>query len=270
MRHSAGRAQLAAVDHAHIGGGPGSPALRDKLRRHRSFRDSSSDEEARSSASTPSNKAPSPGNDSAARPATGELRWKHTAEVFTVARSSADQRSPAPRQQIPVLEGKLYWRGTPVCSNACASRVSTPGGLPPRGVRCVGCGAGRRWRWGRGAIARPSPTPAFAPARGRLVSAAAPCPGLPRAAPRACRRRCARPRPAVTMCARALVAAAWRRRILPHERSAHGAGRVQGGSTSWRSRHSTRRRHRGGTISPWTPPCATCRSATISVPSTSA
>ena len=161
MRHIA---QLAAVEgHAHIGGGPGSPALRDKLRRHRSFRDSSSDEEARSSASTPSNKAPSPGNDSAARPATGELRWKHTAEVFTVARSSADQRSPAPRQQIPVLEGKLYWRGTPVCSNACASRVSTPGGLPPRGVRCVGCGEGRRWRWGRGAIARPSPTPAPRP-----------------------------------------------------------------------------------------------------------
>ena len=258
MRHS----------HAHIGGGPGSPALRDKLRRHRSFRDSSSDEEARSSASTPSNKAPSPGNDSAARPATGELRWKHTAEVFTVARSSADQRSPAPRQQIPVLEGKLYWRGTPVCSNACASESARQVACPR--AACAAWGAGRGAGGAGGAAPSPAPRPRPRPARGRLVCAAAPCPGLPRAAPRACRRRCARPRPAVTMCARALVAAAWRRRILPHERSAHGAGRVQGGSTSWRSRHSTRRRHRGGTISPWTPPCATCRSATISVPSTSA
>ena len=86
----------------------GGPALPEKLRRQRPIRECSSDEEAeRSSASTPT-KAHTPlqGMDnSAKRPAASDLRWKHTAEVFTGARSGADTRAPAPRQQVPVLEG---------------------------------------------------------------------------------------------------------------------------------------------------------------------
>jgi hypothetical protein len=135
------RAQARVEDYAVGVGGGGGPALPEKLRRQRPIRECSSDEEAeRSSASTPT-KAHSPlqGMDSSAkRPAAGDLRWKHTAEVFTVARAGADARAPAPRQQVPVLEGNMSSLAAlpappPQCCVACAVLWRVRGGVlePP-------------------------------------------------------------------------------------------------------------------------------------------
>ena len=145
MNRIAGRVQRAQAveDHAVGVGGGGGQALSEKVQRQRPIREGSSDEEAeRSSANTPT-KAPSPlpGMESSARrPAAGDLRWKHTAEVFTVARAGADARAPAPRQQVPVLEGNMspppatpLRQPSPQCCVACAVLWRVRGGAlePP-------------------------------------------------------------------------------------------------------------------------------------------
>jgi len=220
------RAQARVEDYAVGVGVGGGPALPEKLRRQRPIRECSSDEEAeRSSASTPT-KAHSPLQEmdsSAKRPTAGDLRWKHTAEVFTVARAGSDARAPAPRQQVPVLEGNM---------SSLAARPAPPPQC------CVAFAV--LWRVRGGALEPPWRTRRSRPLYRVERVESGDCVGV--------RGR------AVCIGVRLTALAT--------------AGRVQGGSTSWR--HHCRRRRRACTFLRWTTRCATRLSATTSVLLTSA